>query len=830
MTIRNDATRQRVITTDPRRARSVVSRQGQVLLDTDFDQQSRHLLERIEVETLDVLGSPQRLVYPAGTDGFKITLSGGAPVDFSIAAGRGYLKGWLVENAATCKLGTQPHPRAGDTLASPGIVALKALIRHIDPVEDPVLADKALGDAQASGRALVDWQVFPFSISAAVTCATSTTNADWLKLTAPSTGTLAVIPQAAAPSTDPCSLTPGGGYTRLENLLYRIEVHEGVAQPGFPTADGPRFRLDQLKVKLSRRNASVMAKITTVASSEISVAPPALDARNWFAPGLYAEIVSPHDDVDPRPALAAQRLFRIASATDDKVTLEATPAQIVATGATGAGAWFLRLWDAFPGGAGVATVAAPGGSSTSAVIDLGDGLSIQLGGGAGATFRRGDHWTCAARADGSVDWPAGAVQMTPHGPETRYAPLAVLGGPATAPTLEDCRIPFATLTDRALLYRGGDGQSLFPPAAGGIVDLPAKLRVAVMRGETPVAGAEVQWSLPAGSPTCQINGVVCGGGSSPVVVTDGNGLAEVKWSIDAAQNLAVHHVQAALLNGAVTGQPPLLFTATFNNAVLTGYKPGVCAALAGVDNVQDALDALCAKLGDDERPTLTLEVIELQGSASARIELIEEGLILNALEVPFNSFMKGIFFGIREGKPDIDIEDFDPVVEVEVDLPYPITDPERLYWAMASRPSGKPAEITGPFGFQKVRLDGSVVVVDGKKKKGRSGLMWEPSDQARNFLHSTPQHLWGQTITPPFAMQLQGLGWKGQPSARRLLCRLRLRSALIWMDDAKTKERVYLNAEHLGIRGPRTRRELQVRERDPQRAADLDMFFYLMPG
>jgi hypothetical protein len=37
-----------------------------------------------------------------------------------------------------------------------------------------------------------------------------------------------------------------------------------------------------------------------------------------------------------------------------------------------------------------------------------------------------------------------------------------------------------------------------------------------------------------------------------------------------------------------------------------------------------------------------------------------------------------------------------------------------------------------------------------------------------------------------------------------------------------------LNAEHLGVKGPMTGRELLVKERDPQQADDLDIFVYLI--
>jgi hypothetical protein len=823
MTLRNDATRLRIVTQEKRRPRAVVARQGQVLLDTDFAEQSRHQLERIEIETQDSLGRPGRLIVPAGDHGFEVTPDG-AVTNFDIGAGHGYLGGWLVENLATCKLATQPHPRSGDAVGLPLVAALKVLVRHIDPQEEPVLTDKALGDAQASGRSLVDWQVFPFPVTAGgtVSCETLPSFAEWQALIAPSTGTLAVAVKTAAPSTDPCSLTPGGGYSRLDNLLYRIEVHDGTAAAGAPQIDGPRFGLHGLKLKLSRRNASVMVRIANIAGAEITVDPPALDYRNWFAPGLFAEIVSLHDDVDPSAALKNERLFRVAKASDDRVVLEATPQQIADTQAVADNRWFLRLWDAWPTGNGTETVSAPGGASSSAPVEVGDGLSATLGDG---LFRRGDYWTCAARADGSVDWPVsggGAERMTPHGPEIRYAPLAVLSGAANAPEVEDCRIPFATLTDRALLYRGGDGQTASAALGSGMAPLQAKLRVAVMRGETPVAGAAIRWSFlePAGG-SCLVNGVVCDGANTPETPTDANGLAEVTWAIDSNAQLVLHQIQAQLVEGTAPGSPAVVFSARFEAARSTTYFPGSCQHLAGVDNVQDALDALCQKIGEpkDQR-TLSLVAIAMHG-AQGTIDLIPDEFMRNAIELPHTSFLRGIFFGFDLGMPTIKIRPFDPVVEVVLDLPYPITDPDRLYWAEASDQT-----VQGHFGFQQVRLDGTVQLVapDGGLP---GGLLWLPSNQAERFLRHALAHLFGHRITRRFIGLLNETGWSSPENFERVLCRLRLRSSMIWVGEGR--ERVYLNAEHLGIVGPDTSRELSLKDLDAQRAADLDMFVYLTP-
>jgi hypothetical protein len=837
MTMRNDATRLRIDARERRRARAVVARQGQVLLDSDFDQQTAALLARIEIEAADVFDSAGKLVYPAGTTGFQIVAAGAAN-NFDIGAGHGYLDGWLLENPATCKLGTQPHPRVPlDTVTPPGIIALKALVRHVDPVEDPALADVALGDARASGRALNDWQVFPLNITGGggLDCASAPDKAAWAALIAPSTGKMSVTKQAAGPSTDPCSLTPGGGYTRLENLLYRIEVHGGTAKAGFPLDDGPRFALNGLKVKLSRRNASLMARIVLVDGAELTVEPASLDARAWFAPGAYAEIVSVHDDVDPRPALAHERLFRISLATDDKVLLDATAAAVSQTGAAADGTWFLRLWEAFPDQSGVATIVA--GGAQSQIIDIGDGLTIRFHNGAAATFRRGDYWTFAARADGSVAWPETVPgtpdQMIPHGPETRYAVLATVIASGGSPQFENCSIPSFSLTDKFLFYRGGDGQSVFAGAAApAFVPLAQKLRVAVMRGETPVKGAVIRWSPPAGADESRINNLVCNAAQSQVTVTDQNGLAEVDWAIDRAKPLAVHRVQATLVLSAAKDLPdPIVFTSTFETGQHSAYVPGACAHLNGIDNVQDALDTLCKKIGE-QSPVLTLKEIKLRPPSGAAIDLIQQDtkemqdLILNALEVPSNAFINGIKFGFDGRVDNVEIQPFDPVVEIEIDLPYPSTDPERIYWGAASRmtAAGVATMVTGAFGFQRMRLDGVVTRVAGGKDEP-PGLLWQPSPQAVLFLQTAPAHEFGQKTLQTSDSDLKRVGWKNEPTFERVLCRIRLRAPMIWT--GTKKERAYLNAEHLGINGTMTKRELQLGVRDPQAAADLDMFIYL---
>ncbi|UWU14079.1 DUF6519 domain-containing protein [Rhizobium sullae] len=834
MTIRADATRQIINSRDPRPLRAVAPRQGQVLLDADFDQDARLTLTRIDGDMSDVIGAPGRLAYPSGTSAFAIQ-AGGGPLNLSIQPGHGFLDGWRLDNMAACTLATQPHPRNGDAATLPSVVAIKALIRHVDPVEEPAFADKALGDAQASGRLIADWQVLPQPVHGSVSCATAPQNADWLRLTAPSSGSIAVTVQPSVPGTDPCSLMPQGGYTRLENLLYRLEVHGGVpiAEAGSPPplADGPRFGLQGLKLKLSRRNASLLVAITGINGNEITVSPPSLDPRSWFAPGSWAEIVSLHDDVDPRAALTSERLFRVALATDEKVTVEATTAAIAATGAAATGGWFLRFWDVLPDSSGLIVFGAPGAGGLTAVQSLGDGLSIQGGGGAAATFRRGDYWTFAARADGTIDWPS-STQQTPHGPETRYAPLSVATGSPAASTFDDCRIPCARLTDRVLHYRGGDGQAAFSNG-GGPIKLAAPLRLAVLRGSTPVPGAIVQWSLPPGAQPSMIDAAPVTSVQQQQSTTNAQGEVSVSWTIDGNAPSALHQIRASLLGAG--GAQPVTFTARFDQAKTTSYDPLGCEHLKDFDNVQAAIDGLCGLI-NTKFPVLKLARIDLfdpKGKTTALINDKEE-TILNGLEVDCDSFLSGIAIGLDlDDSLNLGIQKFDPILELELELPYPTTDADKVYWLHASQPGDKKEyPLCSTWGFQRIRLDGDIRI--DSSPDGYPALIWTPHSMARTFLETARYHRFGQRITGLFAEQLYE--WWKPDRLERILCRLRLRSAHIWADintgkegakDEKRPERVYLNAEHLGCVGSVTGRELSLRELDPQRAADLDMFFYL---
>ena len=186
--------------------------------------------------------------------------------------------------------------------------------------------------------------------------------------------------------------------------------------------------------------------------------------------------------------------------------------------------------------------------------------------------------------------------------------------------------------------------------------------------------------------------------------------------------------------------------------------------------------------------------------------------------MPYDAFREHVKISVSGRLVDFEPERSDPIIEVDLDLPYPTTDFDRRYWAAASKAAESPF-ITGPFGFRRVRLDGSVNVLEGE---GEGAIIWKPTEQTQRFLETIPNHRCGYTTLMDDG-EMDELGWIGDPQYSRILCRLRVRSAHVWNENDPHR-RVYLNAECLG---GETGRDLFLSERDPQRAGDLDMFFYL---
>ena len=598
--------------------------QGRVLTDADWNEQALLGERRERIETIDSLG---RAVVPLANPGaFQITQIAGP--DLGIGLGRAYLDGLLVENHGTpgvfdpvlaelepggvVKYTAQPWWRDPPVLpAAPFLAYLKAWQRERTAVAEPELIEQALG-VDTSARLQTVWQVKAIRVPAGTTC----TAADGLIAAAePAAGGRLTTGTAVVPGQpDPCRVVPGGGYTGLENQLYRVEVHRGGVVGG---AGGATF-------KWSRDNATLEARVLSIDAARDRIVVDSLghDAVLAFHDGDWVEVTDDDHELDGTPG--ELRRIAIGGGVDEASrTILLTAALPVAGAAFPVDAAFrtlperntrVRRWDQagkvlFDTGAVLVDLdaaAATGAISVpaSAVgVLLEHGIVIHFNLEPGGHFRPGDYWLFAARtADASVE---PLVTAPPLGLHAHYAPLAIVDA-----QVSDCRTVVPPLGESEVLqYLGGDGQEATPSYLNpGPVNLPYPARVGLERGPVPVVGRLVRFTVVdwpnAGAIAPDPTAPPAGGnpGASIDVPTDASGVAAVSWALgwDGRQSQKRQELTAQLLDdsGAMVG-PAIHFSARLRTADEVAYDPSKCDNLAGAATVQAALDLLCSTAGGD---------------------------------------------------------------------------------------------------------------------------------------------------------------------------------------------------------------------------------------
>jgi hypothetical protein len=456
--------------------RRVLVQQGRVELDADANEQIAIDAHLSEVTNTDVIGAAG---YPVGTDaggtplgGFALTLTPDKK-DVAISTGRMYVDGILVENSTPdATLLSQPGlPTA--TLAGVGVGAagiylayLEVWERLVTALDDPLIRESALGGPDTAVRSQVVWQVrlarvggVPQDPAQLPGCA----DVGLSILPAAPTGTLTAS-TGAPPDPMPCMLPPDAGYQRLENQLYRVEVHT-------PGADGTAT------FKWSRENASVVALIvapggsgsapTTVTGPTFSVTGLSGDPTLGLQAGDWVEVTDDAVEHSGQPGT----LYQVATTPSDcrTVTINGSPTATLALHPK------LRRWD-MSGAAYASGVPITSG----APIPLEGGLQVTFSAG---TYRTGDYWLIPARTatsieQGHIEWPVDSggtpLAKPPAGVGRHVAKLGLLElaadqtfaglGSATEPT--DCRLPFWPLTQLTPDQRSGPCTIVVQPGPG----------------------------------------------------------------------------------------------------------------------------------------------------------------------------------------------------------------------------------------------------------------------------------------------------------------------------------------------------------------------------
>jgi len=432
---------------------SVRRQQGRVDLDADWNEQADISGYLTETETRDVIGACGVPKHDAGfsvvdptalsaAEKSALTNRGVLPLksgDFLIGDGRAYIDGILCENEDIVSFTNQP-----DLLPDPltksrrYCVYLDVWQRHLTALDDPEIREVALGGPDTATRTKTVWQVLGLDVGnagAAVTCASDVQA--WDDAIAPSTIKLSAQAAQEQPSDKPCILPPGAGYRRLENQLYRVEIHDGGNLGG---SSAPTF-------KWSRDNGCVVASIASIASNKITLTAPGKDVALGFVEGQWIELIDDRNEWNGTPGI----LVPITTADELVLTVDST--QAIPPGSLGSfvpDAMYYpkaRRWDSV----GVTTATIP--ATNDGFLPLEDGVEVKFENG---TCRTGDYWVIPARTDhGDVEWPqdsatpSNPVPQLPKGIVHHFCRLAIVDvdGSGKVTFVEDCRRSFPPLTE-----------------------------------------------------------------------------------------------------------------------------------------------------------------------------------------------------------------------------------------------------------------------------------------------------------------------------------------------------------------------------------------------
>jgi hypothetical protein len=428
----------------------LMTQQGRVQLDSDWNEFMDALDRRFRAQTLDIMGQCVVPNDPTGNniDGFKIGISADGK-SLTIGPGRLYVDGILAENHGAdpqqfdpvlAELrGTMavdylqqpfyPNPPVLPAMSGPNVSPFLVYVdvwqREVTYLEDPGLIERAVA-VDTTARMQTVWQV--------KTCQGTQCKdfQNFLNNNPTSPGRLTTAGVAMGGQNDLCIIPPAGGYTGLENHLFRVEIHKGGA-PG--TA----------MFKWSRDNASFGTNVTSISGSTLTVAQLGRDSVIRFKYGDWIEIIDDNRELNGVPGQIVQ-IKNHPDESDLAIVVDQT------IGGDGSGAFGatdalvakyntrIRKWDQnsivlAPDGSQYADVNATQNHGLIPVPN--DGTQIVLENGVGVTFSRdqgsgaynpGDYWVFAARTFGA--WVEPLTQAPPRGIHHHYGCLGVVSSSA----------------------------------------------------------------------------------------------------------------------------------------------------------------------------------------------------------------------------------------------------------------------------------------------------------------------------------------------------------------------------------------------------------------
>jgi hypothetical protein len=557
--------------------------QGRVQLDSDWNEQldiNTHIGNTTRLDTIGLSGAPME------NAGFAIEAR-----DCNLYAlpGRYYVDGILCENEKDLRIDKQPD--LPDVPLPETCCLYTAYLdvwtRTLTALEENYLRETALLGPDTATRAKTICQIRLEKMDADDMECCPMPGPGWKPGNAPQECMLGARARRYDREQDPCKPLQGTGYKRLENHLYRIEVHNG----------GP---VGEATFKWSRNNACYVTRLITVDNRILSFDDPAKKAQFEFKPKQWIEISDEGRTLRGEPGVMAE----IEQIDGNNITIkewlgnngkDVCP-HIFGNKPT------IRIWDRDENKTtGPAKGVHPIVEREWTSLESGIEIRFESIG----SYKAGDFWIVPARvATGDIEWPRDAsntpIMRPPHGIKHSYAPVAILKHSGEWEAIRDLRRFFPSINRLTnLFYIGGDGQEIIPDER-----LPNSVKVGVSNGQTPVEGASVRFEIFFPSKKDKGRGWLSpkpesdDGEYSITCLTNKKGFAECYWWPD--KKYANQQVTATLLDhNCEPSHIPIRFSATLIQAQDVAYKPPRSKILKGVDNVGEALDRL-NKLSADQ--------------------------------------------------------------------------------------------------------------------------------------------------------------------------------------------------------------------------------------
>lgn len=432
----------------------VLHQQGRVLLDSDWNEQTRINGQWQDTAGRDIIGTGVAAIPAEEPDGFKVTAanSNGEKVDITVKSGRAWIDGLPVhlnrENevhrtATYLEPPLQTPQQSESTIGSDvrDAVVLEIWKEEINGFQMPEeLIEPALGGPDTTERIHTAMAFRLFRLADGDTCSNIR---DKLKDDFSKKGKLNVSLQPTAVIPGDCPVVEGGGYTGFEHNLYRIEIAR---------IDGnvPMFKWSQFNGGLAGRGifdalnnkVAITANLQAIVTSDLKE--------------FYLEAV----EYDPGPGywkvtcgakvtLNNQNEIEIAVPMFGTIPASTTPV-------------FFRLWNDIR-----AITEFPKAVLPAEPKELRDGIRLEFEQPAEGSYVPGDYWTFSVRAGEVKNNQVLIDQEPPEGIHYHRAALAILNWDSDRAIsfeegkIDDCRDVFQPLTNRMLCcsFMVGDGKS-----------------------------------------------------------------------------------------------------------------------------------------------------------------------------------------------------------------------------------------------------------------------------------------------------------------------------------------------------------------------------------